>query len=97
VIRYRVTISLKGVAMSALSHHPSGPATRRFARHDVSVSRHDVHCEPVGGFAGTVEPDAPVGTFGNVRHLRKEARGAYAGDRNRKREGSFADHDVTAD
>jgi len=83
--------------MSALRHHPSGPATRRFARHDVSPSRHDVHREPVGGFAGTVPPDAPVGTFGNVRHRRREARGAFAGDRHRKREGSFADHDVMPD
>jgi hypothetical protein len=38
-----------------------------------------------------------VGTFGNVRHLRREARGAFAGDPHRKREGSFADHDVTTD
>jgi hypothetical protein len=97
VIRYRRTISLKGVAMSALRTHPSGPATRRSARHDVrraSAMPHDVRREPVGGFAGRVRPDATVGTYGNVRHLRRQGAGTFAGDADRQRQGSFADSDL---
>jgi hypothetical protein len=52
---------------------------------------HDVHMEPVGNFAGRVYPDDPVGTFGNVRHPRREGTGTYRGDADRQREGSFAD------
>ena len=84
--------------MSALRTHPSGPATRRFARHDVRrapAARHDVRREPVGGFAGTLGPDTPVGTFGNVRHFRREGAGSFAGDADRRRQGSFADTEPT--
>jgi hypothetical protein len=52
---------------------------------------HDVHKEPVGNFAGRVYPDDPVGTFGNLRHPRREGTGTYRGDADRQREGSFAD------
>jgi hypothetical protein len=54
---------------------------------------HDVRREPVGGFAGTVGPDAPVGTFGDVRRLRCQATGTFAGDADGQRQGSFADTD----
>ena len=72
--------------MSALRKHPSGRATR-----STGARRHDVRREPVGGFAGTVDPDAPVGTFGNVRRLRRQGNGTFAGDADRRRQGSFAD------
>jgi hypothetical protein len=77
--------------MSALRKHPGGPATRR------SAARHDVRREPVGGFAGTVAPDAPVGSYGNVRHFRWQGAGIFAGDADRRRQGSFADADLPAD
>ncbi len=54
---------------------------------------HDVRREPVGMFAGTVGPDAPVGTFGNLPRLRGGGRGTFAGDSARQRRGSFGDAD----
>jgi hypothetical protein len=54
---------------------------------------HDVREEPVGGFAGPVGPGAPVGSYGNVRRLRRQGRGTYAGDADRQRQGTFADSD----
>jgi hypothetical protein len=53
----------------------------------------DVRREPVGGFAGPVAPDAPVGTFGDRRVLRRQGAGGFAGDPARQRQGSFADTD----
>jgi len=82
--------------MSALRTHPSGPATRRFARHDVrsqTAASRDVRREPVGGFAGRVPPDAPVGTYGDIRRFRRQGAGTFAGDADRQRQGSFADAD----
>jgi hypothetical protein len=52
---------------------------------------HDIRNEPVGSFAGTIGPDAPVGTFGDVTCLRRQAAGGWAGDADRQRQGSFAD------
>jgi hypothetical protein len=76
--------------MSALRKaHPSGAATR-------TPARHDVRKEPVGGFAGTVDPEAPVGTYGNVRRRRRQGAGTFAGDADRQRQGSFADGELTA-
>src|SRR5919204_5316419 len=54
---------------------------------------HDVRDEPVGGFAGTLSPDAPVGTFANRRRKRRQGTGTYAGRADRQRQGSFADAD----
>jgi hypothetical protein len=54
---------------------------------------HDVRREPVGGFAGTLGPDAPVGTYGNVPRVRRQGAGSFAGDPDRQRQGSFADAD----
>jgi hypothetical protein len=52
---------------------------------------HDIRNEPVGSFAGPLSPDAPVGTFGSVIRRRRQGRGAFAGDPDRQRQGSFAD------
>ena len=54
---------------------------------------HDVRREPTGGFAGTVGPDAPVGTYAAGRRLRRQGAGSFAGDPDRQRQGSFADAD----
>jgi hypothetical protein len=56
-------------------------------------SLRDVRREPVGGFAGPVAPNAPVGSFGNVRRRRWQGKGAFAGDPDRQRQGSFGDVD----
>jgi hypothetical protein len=52
---------------------------------------HDLRREPVGTFAGRVDPEAPVGTYGNVRRFRRQGSGTFAGDADRQRQGSFAD------
>ena len=56
----------------------------------------DIRREPVGGFAGPVGPDAPVGRFAGGTARRSDAAGSFAtgsfaGDPDRQRKGSFAD------
>jgi hypothetical protein len=52
---------------------------------------HDVRREPVGRFAGQIKPTDQVGTYGNVRRQRRQGRGAFAGDPDAQRQGSFGD------
>jgi hypothetical protein len=54
---------------------------------------HDIRREPVGSFAGRIGPGAHVGTFANVRCLRGQGTGSFAGNADRQRKGSFADTD----
>jgi hypothetical protein len=54
---------------------------------------HDVREEPVGEFARAAGPNAPVGTYANIRCLRRQGAGSFAGDPDRQRQGSFADTD----
>jgi hypothetical protein len=51
----------------------------------------DIRCEPVGGFAGPIGPDAPVGTFASTVVLRRQCTGTFAGDPDQQRQGSFGD------
>jgi hypothetical protein len=51
----------------------------------------DVRRETVGGFAGPVGPEGPVGTFANRVLVRRQAAGGFAGDPDDQRQGSFAD------
>jgi hypothetical protein len=56
----------------------------------------NVRSEPVGGFAGPVGPDAPVGNFAGRVRTRGQATGSFAtgsfgGDPDRQRQGSFGD------
>jgi hypothetical protein len=91
VLRYRDPISLEDLAMASMrTFHPAETAD---ADH---CAVHDVREEPVGAFAGTLAPDAPVGTYGNVRRLRRQGAGTFAGDPDRQRQGSFADGELTA-
>jgi hypothetical protein len=53
----------------------------------------DVRREPVGGFAGPVAPDAPVGTYGDRVLQRRQGAGSFAGDPDQQRQGSIADTD----
>jgi hypothetical protein len=50
----------------------------------------DIRDQPVGSFAGTVEPSDPVGTFEGEQHARAESKGTFA-DEPSGRVGSFAD------
>jgi hypothetical protein len=71
---------------------------RTFPRRDIPAvpgpALPDVRREPVGNFVGRVGPDDPVGSFGNVPRLRRQGAGAFAGDPDRQRQGSFGDHDL---
>ena len=53
----------------------------------------DVREQPVGSFAGVVFPNAPVGTFANVRRRRDQGAGSFFGDADHQRQGSFGDTD----
>jgi hypothetical protein len=55
--------------------------------------RHDVGEERVGEFAGSAEPDAPVGSFAGPAHARKTPTGDFASKGDAGRIGSFADAD----
>ena len=79
---------------SAARHDAEAPSNERQRLRVVAEGRrHDVRDEPAGGFAGPVRPDAPVGDFGNRRHVRREGNGAFFGDADRQRKGTFADSD----
>jgi hypothetical protein len=57
---------------------------------------HDIRREPVGGFAGPIGTDAPIGSYASVPRPRGQgvgsfATGSFAGDPDSQREGSFAD------
>jgi hypothetical protein len=73
----------------------AGPA-RLLLRRDTprAATLPDVRREPVGNFLGRVDPDDPVGGFGNVSRPRRRGAGAFAGDPDRRRQGSFSDHDL---
>jgi hypothetical protein len=74
----------------------------RAARHARPIPRRDirpgtvpdVRREPIGNFVGRVGADDPVGGFGNMPSLRRQGAGAFAGDPDRQRQGSFGDHDL---
>jgi hypothetical protein len=54
---------------------------------------HDTRDQPVGTYAGSVDPNAPVGTYGGRVVLRRQGAGSYAGDPDRQRQGCYADAD----
>jgi hypothetical protein len=54
---------------------------------------HDVRHETVGKFIGRAEPDSPVRTFGNTTLRRWHPKGAFIGDPDRQRVGTFGDVD----
>jgi hypothetical protein len=56
----------------------------------------DIRREPVGGFAGPLAPEAPIGTYGGRVLQRRQGAGSFAGDPDRQRQGSFADTDRVA-
>jgi hypothetical protein len=53
----------------------------------------DIRHEPVGGFAGLIAPDAPIGNYGRRVLQRRQGAGSFAGDPDQQRQGSFADTD----
>jgi len=65
----------------------------RYIRLLAGSAPRDIRHEPVGGFAGPVAPDAPVGTYGGRVLQRRQGAGSFAGDPSQQRQGSFADTD----
>ncbi len=55
---------------------------------------HDLRDEPVGGFAGPVAPEAPVGKYAGPARRRRQAAGGFAGEPDRQRQGTYADADL---
>ena len=54
----------------------------------------DARDAPIGTFAGTTTADAQtVGSYANIAHSGREATGAFAGDPDKQRRGSFGDSD----
>jgi hypothetical protein len=54
-------------------------------------SEHDIRREVMGSFAGEIPPNAHVGNYGNAERFRRQGKGAYMGDPDAQRQGSFAD------
>ena len=52
---------------------------------------HDIRQEAVGGFAGAVDPSAPVGTYAGAPCLRRQGARRLRRRSRRQRQGSFAD------
>jgi hypothetical protein len=82
-------------ARQAIEALRAAGASQRDIRLLKSRPVHNVRDELVGGFAGPVAPDAPVGHYGGVTRRRAQATGSFATgsarDTDRQREGSFAD------
>jgi nucleotide-binding universal stress UspA family protein len=57
---------------------------------------HDLRHETVGGFAGAVDPNSLVGSYGGGVRLRRQGTGGYTGDPDQQRQGSFGDTDIDA-
>jgi hypothetical protein len=79
--------------------YPNRPGARpvqAIPRRDIRPGRAlpDIRREPVGNFVGRVAPDDLVGSFGNVPRRRRSGAGTFAGDPDRRRQGSFGDHDL---
>ena len=80
-------------ARDAVAVLKAGGVPSRHIRLVAGAPQHDLRDEPVGEFAGTAEPNDPVGTFGNTRRLRRQGTGGFAGDPDRQRQGCFGDAD----
>jgi hypothetical protein len=83
-------------AREAVERLLAAGSPRRSIRLLTGSPLHDVRAERAGSFAGSIGPDAPVGTFAGPPCRRRQGTGTFAGDADRRRKGSFADvqHDV---
>ena len=54
---------------------------------------HDVRTERIGGFDGSIDPDAPVGKYAGPPRLRWRAAGGFVAHPDDQRQGSFGDVD----
>jgi hypothetical protein len=79
-------------ARRAIERLQAAGVPARDARLLTKAALRDVRNEPVGEFGRAAGPDDPVGTFANVQRLRRQGRGSFSGDADR-RQGSFGDAD----
>lgn len=87
------TYSDEADARQAVRELLAAGASRRTIKLLTGSRLHDIRAETVGSFAGSLTPDAAVGTFADVWRRRRQGRGAFAGDPDRQRQGSFGDVD----
>ena len=78
-------------AREAVERLLAAGSPRRSIRLLTGSPRHDVRAERVGTFAGSIGPDAPVGTFAGLPRRRRQGTGTFAGDPDRQRKGCFGD------
>jgi hypothetical protein len=100
-------LTTEDISMTTLTKtYPTEPAARRAVEalratgvpeRDIRLlagtAPRDIRHEPVGGFAGPIAPDAPIGTYGGRAVQRRQGAGSFAGDPDQQRQGSFADTD----
>lgn len=85
------TYSDAGEAREAAERPRAAGGPHRGIRLLTGSGMHDVRDERVGTFAGSIDPAAPVGRFAGPPRRRCLGAGAFAGDPDRHRKGSFAD------
>jgi len=88
------TFSSEAVARRAVRALTAAGVPRRDILLLTGRRLHDIRQEAVGGFAGAVNPGAPVGTYAGAPRLRRQGLGSFAGHPDEQRQGSFADADV---
>jgi nucleotide-binding universal stress UspA family protein len=96
-----VTTVCKTYASEAMARHAVDTLTAAgVPRSDIrlltSYRAQDLRHETVGGFAGAVDPNSPVGTYGGAVRLRRQGAGGFTGDPDQQRQGSFGDADIDA-
>jgi nucleotide-binding universal stress UspA family protein len=88
------TYASEAIARDAVDTLTAGGVPRRDIWLLTGHRIHDIRHENVGGFAGAVDPSSPVGTYAGAVRLRRQGAGAFAGDPDEQRQGSFADADI---
>jgi hypothetical protein len=85
------TYPTDGAARRAVEALRATGVPERDLRLLAGIAPRDIRQQPVGGFAGPVAPDAPVGTYGGRAVQRRQGAGGFAGDPDQQRQGSFTD------
>jgi hypothetical protein len=85
------TYSSQAAARRAVGELRTAGVPKRDVELLIGFCCHDVRSERVGGFAGVVEPSAPVGRYAGPPRQCWQAAGGFHGVPDRQRQGSFAD------
>jgi nucleotide-binding universal stress UspA family protein len=90
------TYASEAMARQAVDTLTAAGVPRSDIRLLTSYRAPDLRHETVGGFAGAVDPNSPVGTYGGAVRLRRQGAGGFTGDPDQQRQGSFGDADIDA-